>query len=95
MGDMTVHECSLVTDHSHWRFAHLETAYNSPARQEPAEFDAEETKILEWLGQLAPAERQPNLLFAVALHVLGGPANSDSLALLIDENGDDLSSEIA
>ncbi len=90
MGGMIGHESDLSISENYWRFAHLEAAGRSPAYQELAEFVAENTTILQFLGRLAPAKRQPNLLFAAARYILGEPANPDSLTKLIDERGVDL-----
>ena len=90
MGGMIGHESDLSISENYWRIAHLEAAGRSPAYQELAEFVAENTTILQFLGRLAPAKRQPNLLFAAARYILGEPANPDSLTKLIDERGVDL-----
>ena len=90
MGGMIGHESDLSISENYRRFAQLETAGRSPAYQELAEFVAENMTILQFLGRLAPAKRQPNLLFAAARYILGEPANPDTLTKLIDERGDDL-----
>jgi hypothetical protein len=90
MGDMIGHESDLSISENYRRFAHLEAAGHSRAYQELAEFVAEETTVLEFLGRLAPEKRQPNLLFAAARYILGEPANPDSLTRLIDERSAEL-----
>ena len=90
MGDMIGHESDLSISENYRRFALLEAAGRSPAYQELAEFVAEDTTILEFLGRLAPAKRQPNLLFAAARYILREPADPDSLTKLIKGHGAEL-----
>lgn len=90
MAGMTGLDGDASTSENYRRFAQLEAAGRSPAYQQLAEFVAEEAAVLEFLRQLPPVKRQPNLLFAAARYVLGEPANPDSLTWLIAENSAEL-----
>ena len=52
---------------------------------------ADDEEILEFLGTLPPAKRQPNLLFAAARYLLGGPPGLGALRTLVQRNRTDLS----
>ena len=52
---------------------------------------ADDEEILEFLGTLPPPKRQPNLLFAAARYLLGGPPGLGALRTLVQRNGTDLS----
>src|ERR1700730_4136278 len=47
--------------------------------------------ILEFLGTLPPAKRQPNLLFAAARYLLDAPPDIGTLRTLVQRNGAELS----
>ena len=52
---------------------------------------ADDEEILAFLGTLPPPKRQPNLLFAAARYLLGGPPGLGALRTLVRRNGTDLS----
>ena len=52
---------------------------------------ADDEEILDFLGTLPPPKRQPNLLFAAARYLLGGPPGLGALRTLVQRNGTDLS----
>jgi hypothetical protein len=58
----------------------------SPIYESLAGSVAEDTAILRFLGSLPPEKRQPNLLFAAARYLLGGPADTDRLRALVSQN---------
>jgi len=55
----------------------------SPAYEFLASAVAADAGILQFLGSLPPARRQPNLLFAAARYLLGQPARMDELRALV------------
>jgi hypothetical protein len=51
----------------------------SPAYDQLATGVSDDPAILGFLGSLPPGKRQPNLLFAAARYLLGGPPDLDGL----------------
>ena len=52
---------------------------------------ADDDLVLGFLATLPPPKRQPNLLFAAARYLLGGPPGLGALRTLVQRNGTDLS----
>jgi hypothetical protein len=63
----------------------------SPVYETLAASVADDDLILEFLGTLPQAKRQPNLLFAAARYLLDGPPSLGALQTLIRRNGAGLS----
>ena len=55
----------------------------SPAYESLAGSVAQDTAVLRFLDSLPPVKRQPNLLFAAARYLLGGPADIGALRALV------------
>lgn len=55
----------------------------SPAYESLAAAVAGDAGVLRFLGSLPPEKRQPNLLFAAAWYILGGPADIRALRALV------------
>lgn len=68
------------------RFARLEAAGRSPAYQRLAEFVATSDVLLGLLAGMPADKRQPNLLFAAARHLLGVPAEAETLVELVADH---------
>ena len=68
------------------RFARLEAAGRSPAYQRLAEFVATRDVLLGFLAGMPADKRQPNLLFAAARHLLGVPAEAETLVELVADH---------
>ena len=66
----------------------------SPQYEELARSVADDPLVLGFLGALPAARRQPNLLFAVARHLLGAPADITALRKLVRDRGDEFASAI-
>lgn len=67
-----------------------EAAGRSPAYQSLSLAVAEDARVLAFLQALPPQKRQPNLLFAAARYLLGGPADILALRGLVDRRAADL-----
>jgi len=63
----------------------------SPAYESLAVSVAGDGLVLRFVGALPPAKRQPNLLFAAARYLLGGPPDIGRLRVLIERSGAELS----
>ena len=63
----------------------------SPAYESLSAAVAADDLILEFLGTLPRAKRQPNLLFAAARYLLDAPPAIGTLRTLVQENGTELS----
>ncbi len=63
----------------------------SPVYETLAASVADDGLILEFLGTLPQAKRQPNLLFATARYLLDGPPDIGTLRTLVRRNAADLS----
>jgi hypothetical protein len=71
-------------------FARLEARGRSPAYEALAEAAAADAGIVGFVAALPAAKRQPNLLFAAARYLLGGPADIASLRALVRESPGEL-----
>jgi hypothetical protein len=69
-----------------------EAAGRSPAYQSLSLAVADDAGVLAFLQALPPPKRQPNLLFAAARYLLGGPADILALRGLVDRRAAELSS---
>lgn len=87
---MTGLEPSVAIAENYRRFARLEAAGRSPAYETLAHAVACDDLILGFLGGLAAAKRQPNLLFASARYLLGAAADPGSLRALVAERPGEL-----
>jgi hypothetical protein len=74
---------TFATAERYRRFAVQEAAERSPAYERLEYAVAEDGLVLSFLDQLAPAKRQPNLLFAAARYLLGSPPGPASLRSLV------------
>jgi hypothetical protein len=83
------HDLDLSTAENYRAFAE-EARNRSPAYESLAMAVAEDAAILGFLGSLPPEKRQPNLLFAAARYLLGGPAEIGQLRELVSQRPDDL-----
>src|SRR5580692_10879090 len=72
-GGMTGLDPMVSTIENYRRFARDEAAGRSPSYERLAYAVAGDDVILPFLANLPPAKRQPNLLFAAARFLLGGP----------------------
>jgi hypothetical protein len=63
----------------------------SPAYESLAAAVADDPALLRFLCSLSPAKRQPNLLFAAARYLLGGPADIAQLRALAGQDSAELS----
>jgi hypothetical protein len=72
-----------VSPAENYRAFAQEARGRSPAYEALAGSVAEDTAILGFLGSLPPEKRQPNLLFAAARYLLGGPADIGRLRGLV------------
>jgi len=73
----------VPTAENYRRFARLEAAGRSPAYEVLALAVADDPLVLAYLTGLPPPQRQPNLLFAAARHLLGAPADPRTLHDLV------------
>jgi hypothetical protein len=76
------HDLGVSAAENYRAFAQ-EARGRSPAYEALAGSVAEDTAILGFLGSLPPEKRQPNLLFAAARYLLGGPADIGRLRGLV------------
>lgn len=88
-GDMTGLD-AMGTAEVYRRFAQWEAAGRSSAYQELARAVADDEAVLSFLDALPGLKRQPNLLFASARFLLGGPAGPGSLHELVVSRPEDL-----
>lgn len=88
-GAMRGHDPRVGTVENYRRFGG-EVRGRSPAYGALAEAVAADEQILEFLGALPVAKRQPNLLFAAARYLLGAPAEIHALRHLVHERADEL-----
>ena len=84
-------DLTAATAESYRAFA-LEAAGRSPSYERLAAGTAGDETILSFLAGLPPAKRQPNLLFAAARYLLGGPPDLESLRSLVAGRGGELAS---
>jgi len=84
------HDLELSAAENYRAFAE-EAGGRSPVYAALAGSVAEDTAILRFLGSLPPGKRQPNLLFAAARYLLGGPGDLDGLQALVSQNAAELS----
>jgi prepilin-type processing-associated H-X9-DG protein len=73
-----------------YRMFSREARGRSPAYESLAASVADDDLVLEFLGTLPSAKRQPNLLFAAARYLLDGPPGIGTLRTLVRLNGTDL-----
>jgi len=79
------HDLGLGVAENYRAFA-MEARGRSPVYESLAGSVAEDAAILGFLGSLPPEKRQPNLLFAAARYLLGGPAGLDRLRALVSQD---------
>jgi uncharacterized protein DUF2332 len=79
------HDLGLSVAENYRAFAQDDRG-RSPMYESLAGSVAQDTAVLCFLGSLPPEKRQPNLLFAAARYLLGGPADLDRLRALVSQN---------
>lgn len=87
---MTGLDGRLPVAENYRRFARGEAAGRSPTYERLAFAVAEDELVLSFLSSLPPERRQPNLLFACARHLLGEPADPESLHDLVERRSAEL-----
>ena len=87
---MTGLDPTQTTAENYRVFAHDAAAGRSPAYETLANDVAEDQVVLEFLGELPPAKRQPNLLFAAARLLLDDVPTIATVRALIRDRWDDL-----
>ena len=83
------HDLTASTAENYRAFAREATG-RSPAYERLATEAAGDPGLLVFLASLPRAQRQPNLLFAAACYLLGGPADIGSLRALVADRGSEL-----
>ena len=83
------HDLNVTIAQNYRDFAQ-EAAGRSPAYEALALAVAGDAGLLGYLQALPPLKRQPNLLFAAARYLLGGPADLAALRELVDRRGAEL-----
>jgi hypothetical protein len=86
---MSGHDLGASTAQNYRDFA-ADARGRSPQYEELALAVAGQPEILAFLDTLPAAKRQPNLLFAAACYLLGGPADPAALRKLVGERGGEL-----
>lgn len=87
---MSGHNPTLPAAENYREFA-VEAHGRSPAYEALSLAVADDAGILSFLDTLPPAKRQPNLLYAAARYLLGGPPDITRLRTLVGERPADLS----
>lgn len=91
---MTGHDPAKSIAENYREFARLEAHGRSPAYETLAESVAGDPAILRFLSSLPPQKRQPNLLFAAARYLLGGPADVTHLRAMVSQASTELSEQM-